>query len=832
MLNVASVVFLVLGIAFAAEVAGSLAGPLGLFLGLAFLALGVLVGRSEGRGRFRVVLLILSAAVIVCGLGLLALWPHGRVNRLFAIAVLLAGTDVAFRAFGQRRRELYPSAAISLLAAIFFLLLKYSPPAWMFWQNASITVSRLVGAWVGKPLKLGPSYSGFHTTALLVISVLVVFAVTQRRQWYRLALALVYLVAVAFAYMLAMTFLKSFDEAAHLGEVAGWSGESAARHLLPILARHVPWNMPLVLLVAQLPALWLVGDRVKLRAGGVLPVTLRDMLWTGAVVVGLLGGVAALVVRRPERPVMSARVVLYEKGYLNWSSPDFESFGEYSAGMLGRLPVFLKLLGFDVVRSKSLDDEALADARVVVIFNPYEKLSDAEHASVWDFVRRGGSLLVVGEHTWLNDRDEDTLNHLLSPSDIRFQFDSARYQIGGWLHGYGFSADAVYYRMRGDGNHPGIGIGASLRLKGSAEPMLFGTHGYSDWGVRPRRPQTQFLGDNRYVPGEQLGDLVLLAQQPFGAGRVVAVGDTSGFFNLLMMGSHDAVARLFAKLAAPPVRRYHAVRLVVALVFLAAAVALWAASPRWFVLSVLLVGLLAGVGVPFCASREAASIQPVPKGDVAYVDSSHVGKFSREIWRDDGLAGLYLNLMRNDVQSLRMDAFSAERLFAARMLFINAPSRRYSEREAGVISQFIKRGGYVVVCAGEDSAAAVEPLLLRFGLRVRNKPLGPRMSDLLPTSAMVRFHVGYVVENVSGDNAGVLVWYDRPGEAAMMIERLEPEVSSTSARRGGLLLIGDGHFFTNKNLEPEKRPPIMENVNFVRWLIGHVRGLESRGSGS
>jgi len=67
---------------------------------------------------------------------------------------------------------------------------------------------------------------------------------------------------------------------------------------------------------------------------------------------------------------------------------------------------------------------------------------------------------------------------------------------------------------------------------------------------------------------------------------------------------------------------------------------------------------------------------------------------------------------------------------------------------------------------------------------------------------------------------------------AMMIERLEPEVSSTSARRGGLLLIGDGHFFTNKNLEPEKRPPIMENVNFVRWLIGHVRGLESRGSGS
>ncbi|GAG29132.1 unnamed protein product, partial [marine sediment metagenome] len=246
------------------------------------------------------------------------------------------------------------------------------------------------------------------------------------------------------------------------------------------------------------------------RAGGALPVHVRDMLWAGAVTAGLLLGVAALVVRRPERPVVPARVVLYEKGYLNWSKPDFSSFGEYSGGMLGRLPIFLKLLGFEVVLSKSLDQATLAQARVAVVFNPYEKLSGAEHAAVWDFVRRGGSLMVVGEHTWLNDKDEDTLNHLLSPSDVRFNFDSATYHIGGWLHGYGFSADAVYHRMRGDMNQPGIGIGASLDLEGDAEPMLLGTHGYSDWGVRPRRAGTQFLGDRRYVPGEQLGDLVLV----------------------------------------------------------------------------------------------------------------------------------------------------------------------------------------------------------------------------------------------------------------------------------------------------------------------------------
>ena len=40
---------------------------------------------------------------------------------------------------------------------------------------------------------------------------------------------------------------------------------------------------------------------------------------------------------------------------------------------------------------------------------------------------------------------------------------------------------------------------------------------------------------------------------------------------------------------------------------------------------------------------------------------------------------------------------------------------------------------------------------------------------------------------------------------------------------GGLLLIGDAQFFFNKNLEPDKAPPNMENVRFIQWLVRHVR---------
>ena len=813
MLNVLPLLLFVVAAAFAAGVTGSLAGPLGLFLGLGLAGLGVLTGVSGREGGFRPLRLAAAAVVLACGVALLGVWPHGRVGRLFALAVLLAGADLAFGAFGRVRRELLPASASCLLTAVVFLVLEYSPPAWLLWRDASVALSGLAGRWVGGPLSLGPSYSGFDTTVVPLVAVLVVFVLTDCRRWHRLGLALVYLAAIVSAYLFTMTRLPGYDEVGHL----------------PLLVRHVPWNAPLALLLLELPALWMVGERVKLRAVGVLPAGVREWLWTSATTAALLAGVAAFVVRAPEVPVIPARVVLYEKGYLNWSSPDFTSFGQYSSGMLGRLPVFLEQLGFEVVRSSVLDNDVLTGARVAVIFNPYERLPDDQQAAVWDFVRRGGSLLVVGEHTWLNDRDEETLNPLMSPSDIRFNFDSATYQIGGWLYGYGFAADGVYHRMRTDMNQAGVGIGASLEVKRDAVPLLFGTHGYSDAGIRRRRPGLEFMGDGRYVPGEQLGDVVLAAEEHVGAGRVVAVGDTTGFFNLLMMGSHEGVARLFGKLASPVVPRHHLLRLTAGLVLILGALVLAGLRTRGAVVTVVVAGLLAAAGVEWGASRESAAVSLVPKGDIAYVDSSHVPNFSRESWREDGLAGLYLNLMRNDVQPLRLEVLKADRLLGARMLFIIAPTRRYGSDEVDLIERFVRGGGYVVVCAGADSADVVAPLLLRFGLRVRNRPLGPFMTHCAAAGGMVRFHVGYAVEDSGGTPNGVLAWY-APGEVAVMMERLQP--SGASPTRGGLLLIGDGHFLTNKNLEPEKTPPIMENVNFLKWLVGHVRSLEATGGGS
>jgi hypothetical protein len=844
MLKVTPLVLTLVGMGFAAELMGSLAHPLTLFLALAFTALAVLVARPERSLAFRPLFLIIAVAAFLCGILLLAIWPAGRANRLLAVAVLLAASDAGLRAFGMVRRDLYPAVVVSLFAALLFLVLDWSPPARTLWQQASLGLSHLSGAVLDRPLALGPSFSGSDSTLLFLLLALVVFALTSPRKWLRLAIALAYLPAVLFCYHVLMTQLPNFNEP-QAAEVAARLGKSAGAWLGPLLTRHVPWNMPALLFLFQLPAVLIIGARVTLHPVDVVPETLRRLARAGALCGVLLAAAGVLVIQRAERPEMfspsdravprpireteitvlpgRSRVVLYQKGYLNWEEPTFASFGAYSSGMLGRLPVFLRQLGFEVVMSDRLDAQTLVGARIVAIFNPNALLPAREHEALWDFVRRGGSLLVVGEHTWLTDNDEDALNDLLSPSDIRFNFDTATFQTGGWLEGYAFAADPMYHHMRDDMNQPGVVAGASLEVGLDAEPLLFGAMGYSDWGVRERRDQLGFLGDNRYLPGEQLGDVILLAGQRLGAGRVVAVGDTTGFFNLLMVGSDEAVSRLFGKLACSPLNRRHWLRLAASLVFLTAGLAMTLASASRSILPFIIAGVVSGFAAQASQAHLAAPIDLVPAGDIAYIDDSHVGVFSRDTWRDDGLAGLYLNLMRNGMQPLRMDRFSPERLRAAKALFIIAPEMPCSPGELDVIEKFIGDGGYVVVSAGADSADAVRPLLKRFGLNVSSRPLGPFMTQCQRASSMVRFRVAYIIEDETGQKADVLASYEPQGMSPTIIERLHPQLSSGVRSRGGLLLIGDGQFFLNENLEPEKDEPVRENVNFLRWLVPHMR---------
>jgi len=99
-------------------------------------------------------------------------------------------------------------------------------------------------------------------------------------------------------------------------------------------------------------------------------------------------------------------------------------------------------------------------------------------------------------------------------------------------------------------------IGASLDARPPAQPLIIGKFGHSDpamkdaWSMR-------MLGNEKYDPGERLGDVVLAAEQRVGKGRIVAFGDTSMMSNGLLHGCYDSDARLLAyvSIERPPLRR-------------------------------------------------------------------------------------------------------------------------------------------------------------------------------------------------------------------------------------------------------------------------------------
>ena len=86
--------------------------------------------------------------------------------------------------------------------------------------------------------------------------------------------------------------------------------------------------------------------------------------------------------------------------------------------------------------SPDLSETDLDDADALVIIYPNEPWSEEQLGRIYDFVRGGGSLMVMGEHTVREKDGGSRINDVLEPTAMRVPFDSAIFAIGGWLHSY------------------------------------------------------------------------------------------------------------------------------------------------------------------------------------------------------------------------------------------------------------------------------------------------------------------------------------------------------------------------------------------------------------
>ncbi len=185
-----------------------------------------------------------------------------------------------------------------------------------------------------------------------------------------------------------------------------------------------------------------------------------------------------------------------------------------------------ELLGYfysvEVNVQESLSSDLLRNADVLVIKTPERELLPAEVSSILDWVRSGGGLFLIGDHTNLFGNSAQ-LNRLGEPSGIRFKFDS--------VSDARTSAFSVYDR-------PLLGAHAvasrvakmefmsscSLELDGFAQPIMVVGNSVSQPGDYAN---PSFFGTLHSNPSAEIGPMVLAASSRLGSGRVVAFSDST-----------------------------------------------------------------------------------------------------------------------------------------------------------------------------------------------------------------------------------------------------------------------------------------------------------------
>lgn len=789
---------------------------------LALLALGVvlLAPRSPSSPpRLRNILTSLVAGGAAC-----MVLVGSPVASIMAVALVLALPAMMARG---RDRDAMRAAAIAVTVLGICQFARTSIPwLWLAADCAGRRLASVAALATGRQMRVGSTFAGLD----FLIATSVLWALCLRSTGApRAARAVFGFAAIAGSHLLYLLVLS------YAPGLAGASAqaEQANRWLLTGLLRAVvPWNVPALagaiqLVVAGAMLRWSSwadpgGERRPDLPAGTL--TARLGVSAAALSLAILLPVATLL-HAGGLNAKGKKIVFYEKGFLNWLTPTHDSYGRLSGGMYGMLGPFVESLGAECLISPDLSEADLKDADALVLIFPDDPWSEGQLDRIERFVRGGGSLLVLGEHTTVDPNGSNRFNEVLAPTAMRVRFDSATFAVGGWLHSYEAINHPTTTGIGDDRNQFGVVIGASVAARWPAQPLLIGRWGWSDMG--DEASERAMMGNGRYDAGEKLGDVVLAAEQPLGKGRVVVFGDTSSLSNGINVSSHVFTSRLFTYLASGA-GAHPAWRQVLAMLVGAFLIVLLCRRPSPWRVILVAIGLTASMTV--CLSINARRTRVLPDGRVetpnnlAYLDASGPAAWSGESWRPDGIGGLALTLMRNGYMPLTLAEWTPQRLERAGLLICGARARTLSRAEVQTIERYIRGGGTLIMTVGYDRADASRPLLDRFGFSFGTTdtrepaPLGHFKSPYLESEGRrvyVRFHAAWPIQ--CEDLSARVIAYGRGNHPVILLRRVGA---------GKVVLIGDTFFATNQNLEHEDGTPfegLRENADFWRWLIALLR---------
>lgn len=705
--------------------------------------------------------------------------------RIVLVTVAVWGFD----RFGpaERRGQARPLVLLGGLYALWWGVLFQLPIGYRWLLEWTFPYSEIITEPLSTTLILGPSASAIDLLLLGICGVIAFTLASKPRRWLYAGVSLVVLEAGRILYIWLAPTVQ--------GAIGSFMPVSSTPHL----------DMPglYFLFVAGLLAL-LYRTTSPLPCENRWRIPLTPAVGAGAVAV-VLAFVVAGAASYTSRPV---RVLFLNMNTLDQGVPTHGRYGDRSGGMFGFLPLFLESCGHQIFRGEAT--AALLDSvDVIFIANLLKKLPPDQRQNVWDFVDGGGGLLIVGDHTG-TDAIRDPTNDLLSPCGLEINFDTAVPLRRSWASARSF----LFHPLGRSGGimDAELWLGASVDPGPSGEPFVIGRGAFSDPGDMNNKARS-YLGNLAYDAGEPLGDVVLAAAAHWGDGKAILHGDTSPYQNGTIIRSHSLINRSIRWLARDGwgdfIDQWRAEILAVLLgavgtVFLIASLT----NPGliWVAL------LLPAISISFWTHVPGAPHYQWEKDQYksALLDEGHTPNFDGMAWETSSIGGLQYNLLRSGFSPRFASSPLELQHLDADLYIICAPTAPFQSDEIDQLEEYVEGGGWLLVGAGWDSYPAVRDLLERFGLSMRNIPLGKAEGDGL--GGTVKMSDAYPVVG-DGDNIEIL------------IQAFGYSIGKVVRRgTGGMIAIGDSEFLLNGNLEGQNEFVVMENVIFLRELFAATVG--------
>lgn len=488
---------------------------------------------------------------------------------------------------------------------------------------------------------------------------------------------------------------------------------------------------------------------------------------------------------------------------------------------------YLNTVGYEAtILDKAISPESLKGVSILILETPEEKYSPQEIGYITDFVRNGGGLFVLGDHTNIMDC-YTTLNPILHNFGLHLNFDYSMLWEPHFTSLAGFDSTEETAGATLNASRPDALIFYALKYTTWADS--------GDWAAEDHAYMGDVIPDDK----ENYGVLPICISANYGAGRVVAIANSDSISGPNLLYNYGFVGRVLGYLNHENsiLRNTWFIAVMALLAILGIIRArLYAVMPMMVSVSIILLLVFVQAAIP--VTKEPGNMIALDVGHAnieGYGDPHQYKNVFFAIFAQH--YGFNPVLVENIPQDM-----SKYRAYVTM-----GPTNPFSKDERTKLLSYVQNGGTLIVFDGYHSDISADQLshpantlLSDFGLSLNENLLGEisyfnytTWGYHLPYMKETRISTRPLKDSLMKDVDGNITMYSAVevlGGTPIALYNTTPVMAVKNIGRGRIIVIGDHTIFRKfVEYEPIFSYPDPNLKKFVDNLFVSMEGREENG---